>query len=134
VPRPDANFDGLYADLTDRVIACAVKVHETLGPGFPESVYENALSIELEAQGIPFARQMTIDLLYQSRVVGVHHLNMLADDKVIVELKANEQVNQADRATTLSYLKAAKKRVALILNFGQSRLDIKRIGNTEPIP
>lgn len=133
IPQPDVNFDGLHAELTDRIIACAVKVHRTLGPGFLESVYENALAIEMEAQGIPFGRQVTVDLMYQRKVVGIHRLDMLVDEKVVVELKAKEQVCQADRATTLSYLKATRKQIGLILNFGRPRLEIKRLGNKEAI-
>ncbi len=134
VPQPDVDFDGLYKELTDRILGCAIKVHKTLGPGFLESVYENALAIEFQACKIPFGRQITIDLLYEGQAVGVHRLDMLVDDKVIVELKAKEQICQADKATTLSYLKATEKQVALILNFGRPTLEIKRLGNKERIP
>jgi len=95
--------DGSYADLTDRVIGCAVKVRKALGPGFLESAYENALAVELESQGIPFARQEEIKLTYAGQIVGVHRLDMLVDDK----------------AATLSYLKATGTSIALILNFGR---------------
>ena len=125
------DFDGLYADLTERIMGCAVKVHRTLGPGFLESVYENALAVELESAGIPFQRQLEIKLVYAGEVVGVHRLDMLVDDKVVLELKAKDQIAEADKATTLSYLKATRKNLALIVNFGRPRIDIKRLGNTE---
>jgi len=128
------DFEGLYSDLTDRIIGCAVKVHKTLGPGFLESVYENALAIELRSAGIPFERQLEIKLSYAGEVVGVHRLDMLADDKVVVELKAKDQVAEADKATTLSYLKATHKSLALILNFGKPRIEVKRLVNTENSP
>lgn len=134
VPQPDVDFDGLHKELTDRILGCAIKVHKTLGPGFLESVYENALAIEMEAHGIPYGRQVTVDLLYEGQAVGIHRLDMLVDDKVIVELKAKEQVCQADKATTLSYLKATRKQIALILNFGRPILEIKRLGNKDNIP
>jgi len=126
-----ADFDGLYADLTDRIIGCAVKVHKALGPGFVESVYENALAIEMSEQGIPFQQQLQVQLTYSGHVVGLHRLDMLVDDKVVVELKAKEQISESDRATTLSYLKATSKSLALIINFGKPRVEIKRLGNTE---
>ena len=126
-----ADFDGLYADLTDRIIGCAVNVHKTLGPGFVESVYENALAIEMSEQGIPFQQQLQVQLTYSGHVVGLHRLDMLVDDKVVVELKAKEQISESDRATTLSYLKATSKSLALIINFGKPRVEIKRLGNTE---
>lgn len=131
IKQPARGFDGLYADLTDRIIACAVKVHKTLGPGFLESVYESALVIELESQGIPFERQLEVKLTYSGQVIGIHRLDVLVDDKVIVELKSKEEICQADKATTLSYLKATRKSIALILNFGKPKLDIKRLGNTK---
>lgn len=129
--KPIIDFDGLYADLTDRVIACAIKVHKSLGPGFLESVYEKALSIELAASGTAFVCQLPVKIKYGGQVVGEHRLDMLVDDKVVVELKAKEQIAEADKATTLSYLKATNKKLALIINFGKPTIDIKRLGNTE---
>jgi GxxExxY protein len=129
-----ADFDGRHRDLTDRIIACAIKVHRTLGPGFVESMYENALAIELELAGIPFKRQLEVKLTYAGRNVGIHRLDMLVADKIIVELKAKEQICEADKATTLSYLKATRKEIALILNFGKPTIDIKRLGNRESKP
>ena len=125
------DFDGLYADLTERIMGCAVKVHRTLGPGFLESVYENALAVECRSAGMLFQRQLEIKLVYAGEVVGVHRLDMLVDDKVVLELKAKDLIAEADKATTLSYLKATRKNLALIVNFGRPRIDIKRLGNTE---
>lgn len=123
------NFDGLYKDLTERIIGCAVKVHRTLGPGFLESVYENALAIEMGAEGIEFKRQVEIELTYAGQTVGIHRLDMLVDDKVVVELKAKEHICEADKATTLSYLAATDKAIGLIINFGKPIIDVKRLGN-----
>lgn len=120
-----------YSKLTERVIGCAVRVHRTLGPGFVELVYEHALAIEMEMAGIKFKRQMEIKITYAGQVVGVHRLDMLVEDKVIVELKAKEEIAQSDKATTLSYLKATGKGLALILNFGTPKLEIKRLANTK---
>ena len=125
------DFDGLYADLTDRIIACAIRVHKTLGPGFLESVYENALAIEFELTGIPFRRQVQVPLMYAGRHVGTHRLDMLVDEKVIVELKAKDEVCEADKATTLSYLTATGRSLALIINFGKPRIEVKRLGNAK---
>ena len=92
-------------------------------------MYENALAIELELNGILFERQLEVKLTYAGHLVGVHRLDMLVEGKVIVELKAKDQLVDADRATTLSYLKATGVRLALILNFGKDKLDIKRLAN-----
>ena len=126
-------FDGLYSDLTERIIGSAMIVHKTLGPGFIESVYENALAIQFEKDGLSFFRQVQIELTYSGQVVGNHRLDMLVDDKVIVELKAKENIAESDKATTLSYLRATRKQLALIINFGKPRLDIKRLGNSHII-
>jgi len=125
------DFDGLYSDLTERIIGCAVKVHRALGPGFLESVYENALAIEFDSADIPFQRQLEVDLTYAGQIVGTHRLDMLVDEKVVVELKAKDQIAEADKATTLSYLKATRKRLALIINFGRPKIDVKRLGNVD---
>lgn len=119
-----------HSDLTERIIGCAIKVHTTMGPGFVESVYENALCIQLSLDGIPYKRQLVVSLTYEGQEVGEHRLDLLVDDKVVVELKAKDQVVESDRATTLSYLKATGKQVALILNFGLYKIDIKRFANT----
>lgn len=75
-----------------------------------------------------------MEVAYAGRTVGIHRLDMLVDDKVIVELKAKDEVCAADRATTLSYLKATGKELALIVNFGKPTIEVKRFGNRDPKP
>lgn len=125
-------FDGVQKDLTERIIGCAFTVHNALGPGFVEMIYENALSIEFERKGILFKRQCPVDVSYAGTVVGQHRLDMLVEDMVVVELKAKDAFTDADIASVLSYLKATDLSIALMLNFGTPRLQIKRLGNMEP--
>lgn len=124
-----SSFDGAHADLTERIIGCAFNVHNELGSGFVEAIYENALAIEFERQGIVFQRQVSIDVRYAGQLVGQHRLDLLVEDKVIVELKAKDAFSEADTANVLSYLKATNLCIALLLNFGVPRLKIKRLGN-----
>ena len=128
---PDRSFDGVHSELTERIIGCAFKVHSSLGPGFVEAIYENALAIELAQASIEFGRQVEIAVAYAGQQIGLHRLDLLVDGRVIVELKAKEAFSESDQASVLSYLKATNLRIALLLNFGTPRLTIKRLGNAE---
>ncbi len=111
------------------VIGAAIKVHRILGPGFLESVYEEALCIELELCGIPFSRQYNFDIDYKSRKVGKGRVDLLVEDVLIVELKTVESFTPLHFAQTISYLKATKKKLALLINFNVPVLKegIKRV-------
>lgn len=117
-------------DITKEIIGCAIEVHKVLGPGFLEKFYEEALCIELSLRGLRFERQPAISLTYRGREVGYHRLDLVVERYVIVELKAVKKLEDIHFATTLSYLKAAKAEVALLLNFNTSTLSIKRFANT----
>jgi GxxExxY protein len=109
------------------VIAAAIAVHSELGPGFLECVYEQALAVEFAIRGIAFIRQKTIALFYRDHQIGEHRLDFFVEDKVIVELKAIEQVGDVHFATVRSYLKAASCSDGLILNFASMPLTVKRV-------
>lgn len=117
----------LWAGTTGRILGCAFTVHRELGPGFLESVYESALAQELAARGIGFRRQAYVPVHYRGELVGEHYLDLLVEERVVVELKAVRAVAPAHLATVLSYLKASGMRVGLILNFGKANLGIKRV-------
>ncbi len=108
--------------LSYAVIGAAIEVHRLLGPGFPESVYEEALCFELELRGIHCARQVPIHITYKSRDVGEGRIDILVDNSLVVELKAVEAFSPMHVAQVLSYLKATKNRVGLLLNFNVLRL------------
>jgi len=115
-------------DLSGRVIAAAVAVHRELGPGFLESVYETALCLELGSLGIPFERQKSIPIIYRDTVIGEHRLDILVEQKLILELKAIENVDKIHFSIVRSYLKATALQDALLLNFATMPLTIKRVG------
>ena len=107
--------------LTEKIIGCAIEVHRNLGPGLLESIYEEALCIELEDAGLNFSRQLSVPVQYKGRAIGEHRLDLLVQDKVIVELKSVERYDSVFEAQLLSYLRMTGKRVGLLINFN-SRL------------
>jgi GxxExxY protein len=114
-------------DQTGRIIGAAIEVHRTLGPGFLEAVYENALAVELSRRGIPFVRQLGVSIRYQSIEVGEHVLDLLVEDQVVVELKATRRFEDIHFVIVKSYLKALGREVGLLLNFASTALEVKRI-------
>jgi GxxExxY protein len=116
------------SDLSGRIIGAAIRVHETLGPGFLESVYEEALCIELGEQGIQFQRQLPVAILYRGRSVGEHRLDLLVEKQIVVELKTVIAFDPIHFATVRSYLKATNCELGLLLNFAATTLHVKRVG------
>ncbi len=116
-------------ELVTRFIDAAIEVHRELGPGYDESVYENALVIEMKLRGIPFERQKSIEVFYKGTGVGEGRLDLFLDGEVVVELKAVDQLNEKHVAQVISYLKATKKPLGLLLNFHEFLLKkgLKRI-------
>ncbi len=121
--------------LAKALIGCAIEVHRHLGPGYLEEVYEEALCEELRLQGIPFKRQHPISVLYKGKPVGQGRLDLLVDDKLIVELKAVSAIAPVHSAQVMSYLKATSLILGLLINFNVSLLrdGITRIINSAAI-
>jgi GxxExxY protein len=113
--------------LSERIIGCAMKVQNTLGCGFLEKVYENALAHELRRSGINTVQQRGIAVHYADIIVGDYAVDLLVEDTVIVELKAAKALDEIHYAQCLNYLKATGKKLCLLINFGTPRLQIKRI-------
>ena len=104
------------------VLSAALEVHRVLGPGFPESVYEGAMAVEFELRGISFERQKPIGVSYKGRAIGEGKLDFFVQNSLIVELKAAEQLLPIHQAKLMSYLKAAKCRLGLLVNFHERLL------------
>jgi GxxExxY protein len=111
--EPDRESDRLVHS----VIGAAIEVHRVLGPGFLESVYEAALAVELELRGISFERQRPVPLVYKSQEIGEGRLDLLVGNRVIVELKAVEALAPIHKAQVISYLKATRLNLGLLINF-----------------
>ena len=118
-------------EITDRIIGAAIQVHRTLGPGFLEAIYEEALAAEFDHLGIMYERQKHVLIKYRGSLIGEHRLDFLVEAKVIVELKAIQGIEDIHFAIVRSYLKATSLQSALLLNFAAMPLAIKRVGREE---
>ena len=114
-----------HKQLTAKIIECAFKVHKKLGFGFLESVYQNALSIELSRAGLLTEKEKKIQVLYDDRVIGDFVADLVVEDKVILELKSVKEIHPAHEAQLVNYLKATGMEVGLLINFGD-QVEIKR--------
>ncbi len=108
--------------VTEQVIGCAIEVHRNLGPGLLESIYESALCIEFDLNKINYKCQVIIPVQYKNRKLGDFRLDLLVEDKVIVELKAVSNLSTIYNAQVLSYLRMAGKRIGLLINFNEALL------------
>jgi GxxExxY protein len=114
--------------LTEVVIGCAYRVGSTLGGGFLEKVYENALMVELRNTDYSAEQQCTMKVIYSGEVVGDYIADIVVEKKLIVEVKAAKRIEQAHVAQCLNYLKATNMRLGLLINFGAS-VEIRRVIN-----
>ena len=116
-------------DISEKIIGCTFVVLNTLGVGFLEKVYENALAHELRKAGLTVAQQHNVAVHYDGVVVGAYSADLLVENAVLVELKAVNALDVIHKAQCMNYLKATGLRLCLLLNFGHSRLEIKRLVN-----
>ena len=116
-----------HNELTEKIIGCAIAVHKKLGPGFLESIYENAFILELKRQNLQVERQQEVIVKYDGIEVGRHRLDLIVDDTIVVELKAVKNIEDVHFAIVKSYLKALGKEHGLIINFSKPVLEVKRV-------
>ncbi len=124
----DTDEHGLNA-LTQLAIGCAYRVSNTLGAGFLEKVYENALVIELRKAGLAVEQQKPLPVRYEGQIVGDYIADLLVEDAVLIELKAVSALDDVHLAQCINYLKAADLKLCLLMNFGKPRVEIRRIRN-----
>jgi len=113
--------------LSSKIISSAYRVSNTLGAGFLEKVYENALAVELRAAHLTFEQQRTTHVRYREEIVGEYVPDLLVENAIIVEIKALDGLNKIHYAQCMNYLRATNMSIALLMNFGVPRLQIKRI-------
>ncbi|HBZ87259.1 MAG: hypothetical protein A2509_11420 [Candidatus Edwardsbacteria bacterium RIFOXYD12_FULL_50_11] len=116
-----------FKELTSEIIACGIEVHKKLGPGSLESIYHNALFLELKKQGLKTESRKEVEICYDGEIIGVHRLDVVVENAVIIELKAVTTFDSCHKAQLLSYLKATRIKVGLLLNFAQTVLQVKRM-------
>ncbi len=113
--------------ITEKVIGCAYRVSNTLGCGFLEKVYENALAYELRKLSFEVKQQEDIDVFYEGFKVGHYEADLLIEGKVLIELKTVKNLDDVHKAQCLNYLKATGLKICLLINFGNPRVEIKRL-------
>lgn len=117
----------LFKELSFAIIGAAMEVHNILGPGFLESVYQAALEKELTLRNIPFCHQVELPVTYKGDVIGVYKADLVVDNKIIVEVKGISRLNSSHSAQALHYLAATRLELAILINFGMSSLEYRRV-------
>jgi len=118
-----------FDELSRKIIGAAIEVHTELGPGFLENIYEEALKVEFREHGFHFDAQKEIKIKYLGVEVGLHRLDLLVENEIIIELKAVKELMDVHFAQLRSYLKATGLKVGLLFNFAKPTLEIKRVVN-----
>jgi GxxExxY protein len=113
--------------LSKRIIGCALTVANTLGSGFLEKVYENALTYEVRKAGMAVVQQRGITVIYDGTTVGEYFVDLLVEEAVLVELKTVRALDNAHRAQCMNYLRATGMHLRLLMNFGMPRLEVRRV-------
>ena len=121
----------LFKELSFSVIGAAMEVHNTLGPGFLESVYQLALEKELGLRGIPFEHEVELPVTYKGTLVGIYKADLIIDSKIILEIKGISRLNASHEAQALHYLAATGLQLAILINFGMSSLEYRRVIKSE---
>jgi GxxExxY protein len=116
-----------HKKLSFDLVGYAQKVHRALGPGFPEGVYHRALYYELTNAGIPFVSEKAVTVFYEGKPCGEFRADLVAAEKVVLELKALDRLNEAHVAQAISYLKATGMKLAILMNFGAKSLETQRV-------
>ena len=116
-----------HSEITSKIIGCAMKVHSTLGNGFQEVIYQRALAIEMRKAGLYFEREMEMPIFYEGEEIGTRRVDFFVEDKIMVELKANTQLEKVHLAQALNYLEAYNMQIGLLINFGETSLKFNRI-------
>jgi GxxExxY protein len=118
-----------YSELTSTIIGCAITVHKTLGNGFQEVIYQRALEIEMSLSGLSFKREFEMPIFYRDQQIGTRRVDFLVDDVISVELKAITSIEAVHFAQAINYLEAYNLEIGLLINFGETSLNFKRLTN-----
>jgi GxxExxY protein len=118
-----------YSELTSKIIGCAMTVHKTLGNGFQEVIYQRALEIEMRLAGISFTREHEMPIFYRDEPIGTRRVDFLVEGLISVELKAITKLEDVHLAQAINYLEAYNLEIGLLINFGETSLNFKRLTN-----
>ena len=119
----------IYGDLTHRIIGCAMEVHKILGSGFQEVIYQRALGIEMDTQGLGFQRELKMVIFYNEIEIGTRRVDFFVEDLIMLELKALTKLEDIHLNQAMNYCQAYNLPVGLLINFGTKSLEFKRVYN-----
>lgn len=120
-------LDDELEDLIHRVIGCCIQVHRSLGPGLRERIYARAICIELDAAGISYETERAFQVRYRERLLAEQRVDLIAAEKILVEVKAVERIAAVHQAQVLGYLHLSKLPVGLLMNFNEAILNVRRV-------
>lgn len=121
----------LFKALSFAIIGAAMEVHQILGPGFLESVYQAALEKELKLRGIPFQHQVELPVSYKGDLIGAYRADLVVDEKIIIEIKGISRLNASHEAQAIHYLAVTGLQLAILINFGIGSLESRRVVKSE---
>ena len=119
----------IHKELSYKIVQACYEVHNVLGPGYSEKIYEEAMERELTGQGVSVDRQRIVSVMYKGDKIGEYRLDTVADEKVLLEFKAVTELNSIFESQVLSYLKASGLKLGLLINFGGKKVEVRRIVN-----
>ncbi len=119
-------------ELTQKIIECAMNVHNSIGPGFREQVYQNAMGIEMSFYGLKHEEEIEFPIFHRSVQVGKRRADSIVENLIILEYKARTEFGDQELAQGINYLEAAKFEIGLLINFGNKKLQFKRLFNNKP--
>jgi len=122
-----------HKELTYKIIGCAMEVHKHLGNGFQELIYQRALAIEMESQGISFSREHEMQILYKGQDIGTRRVDFFVDGVIMVEIKAIIDLQDVHLAQAMNYVEAYNLEIGLLINFGSKSLQHNRVHNNNKI-
>lgn len=120
-----------HQGITQKIIGCAMKVHSTLGNGFQEVIYQRALALEMECNGLLFEREKEMEIFYREAQIGTRRVDFFVEGKIMVELKAVIKLEDVHLAQAMNYLEAYNMEIGLLINFGARSLEFKRVHNNK---
>ena len=120
-----------HKELTEKIIGCAMKVHNILGNGFQEVIYQRALAIELSKSGLTYSRELDMVIYYDGIEIGTRRVDFFVEGAIMVELKAIIALEEVHLAQAMNYLEAYKMNIGLLINFGSKSLQFKRVHNNK---
>ena len=126
---PHISIIMVHEQLTRRIIGCAMQVHKTLKSGFQEVIYQRALVIEFQFDGLQFEREQEMEIYYRDKSVGLRRVDFFVENSVMVEIKAVSKLEDVHLAQAMNYLECYKLHIGLLLNFGARSLEFKRVHN-----